>query len=94
MHDLESDRFRLGLPADCHIQDAQDESKRLSQTEHQKREDLSSKFDSTVWDIKRRIQDEDENVTSRKSQIEADELYESSLLVAIKLANKCMLWIV
>lgn len=55
------------------LQDAQDDSKKLAQNEQQKREELSNKFESTILEIKNRMEEENDG-GSRKINVEADEL--------------------
>lgn len=45
----------------------------MAQSEKQKREELSNKFEETINEIKRRM-DEETDTASRKSTLEADEL--------------------
>ncbi|KAI5779473.1 myosin-like coiled-coil protein-domain-containing protein [Geopyxis carbonaria] len=53
-----------------------DESKKLAYNEQQKREELSEKFESTIWEIKSRMEEEDD-CDSHKLNIDADELFKS-----------------
>ncbi|CAG8457236.1 1032_t:CDS:10 [Ambispora leptoticha] len=48
-----------------------EESKRLASTEQQKREELSSKFESTIWEIKSKM---DEDTDEKKKRAEDNEL--------------------
>lgn len=55
-------------------QDAQDESKKLALNEQAKREELSNKFEATILEIKSRMEEESDGLSSRKINIETDEL--------------------
>ncbi|KAG9293690.1 hypothetical protein G9A89_019027 [Geosiphon pyriformis] len=48
-----------------------EESKRLASTEQQKREELSSKFESTIWEIKSKM---DEDTDEKKKRAEDNEM--------------------
>ncbi|KAF8464613.1 Taxilin family [Kalaharituber pfeilii] len=53
-----------------------DESKKLAQTEQAKREELSNKFEGIIFEIKSRMEEENDSA-SRKTTLEADELFKA-----------------
>ncbi|KAG0638486.1 myosin-like coiled-coil protein-domain-containing protein [Tuber brumale] len=58
------------------IKETQDESKKLAQSEQQKREELSNKFENTIMEIKNRMEEENDG-GSCKANAGVDELFKA-----------------